>query len=239
MMKKRQIYAIHCAVILMVLISCSTAKSQWYAGASARMLTDAKSFGGSFEIGKEYSFGWLFIQGAYINRLLNYDQTFFGFIGSSQVPFGYGIGPGDVSFPKSTVVGGVTYAQGTYEAKTYSAYIPRGPQYVISTSYCYILSHSIMLGPTIGFAVQNQSPVAATNDIEGTPSAPLYGPLISAGSIPENYPPESYTSAGKIIIVGNFGGCVKISLSGRDRPALLILDYATQTGAGAGLAFPL
>ncbi len=126
MMKKRQIYAIHCAVILMVLISCSTAKSQWYAGASARMLTDAKSFGGSFEIGKEYSFGWLFIQGAYINRLLNYDQTFFGFIGSSQVPFGYGIGPGDVSFPKSTVVGGVTYAQGTYEAKTYSAYIPRG-----------------------------------------------------------------------------------------------------------------
>lgn len=231
-MIKRQGLAAICAVILIVLLSSSAAKSQWDAGASVRMLSDAKSFGGSFEIGKQYSFGWLFLQGAYVYRRFDYNKTFFGFIQPNYYPNGYAIGPGAVEFPERTEVGGFAYAAGAYTAKTYAAYLPLGSQFVISATYCYPLSKRIIVGPMIGIALQNQAPVAATSEIEGHQSAPLYGPMISEGS---DFPPAS----DKMAVVGNFGGCVMIALSNSVNPALLMLDYATETGAGAGLAFPM
>jgi hypothetical protein len=210
----------------MVLISCSIAKSQWYSGASARMLSDEKSWGGSFELGKQCSFGWLFVQGAYINHQFDYDQTF------NEVTY-FPQGEGVFTVERTTVLGGRTYAPGEYSASAYSAYFPHGPEYTISATYCYPLTGSIMFGPTIGIVYQNQAPVAAVevSEINNVPQY-LYGPFAPPG---EDSPILPGT---KRIIVGNFGGCVKIALSGRDLPALLILDYANETGAGAGLAFP-
>ena len=108
----------------------------------------------------------------------------------------------------------------------------KGPEYTISASYCYPLSGSIMFGPTIGIVYQNQAPVAAVG-VSNNNNVPqyLYGPFAPPGEDSPVLP------GSKRIIVGNFGGSVKISLSGRDRPALLILDYATQTGVGAGQRF--
>ncbi|MFI5200815.1 MAG: hypothetical protein ACHQNE_00325, partial [Candidatus Kapaibacterium sp.] len=149
---KRPFCVANSAAILMVLLSFSPAKSQWYAGANARMLTDAKSFGGAIEGGKQFSFGWIFLQGAFIDRRFDYIQTFSAFIDHSGNPFEFAIGPGSVSFPGRLVVGGVAVAAGLYTAKTSTAYFPLGPQYVVSATYCYPVFSWLMFGPTIGIA---------------------------------------------------------------------------------------
>ena len=245
-MVKRRNYSANCAVIVIILLSCSAAKSQWYAGASARMLSDAKSFGGSFEIGKEYTFGWLFLQGAFINRQFSYNQTFSSFIETGVVN-DFAIGPSAVTLPRETTLSGTALDAGLYQAKTYTAYFPQGPQFVVSGSYCYRLFSWLILGPTIGVAFERQAPVAAAYAVERntgwiTLSSPVFGPETSIAAMPEDYPnPQNggYNTDDKTIIVGNFGGSIKIALSGSAMSTLLILEYATQAGAGLGVAIPL
>jgi len=103
----------------------------------------------------------------------------------------------------------------------------------------------MMFGPTIGIALERQVPVAAASaitDLHGgwiTLSPPLFGPRITQGAfVDPGYPGTEEDPANKMIIVGNFGGSIKIALSGTAHPALLILDYGTQTGAGLGVAIP-
>jgi hypothetical protein len=219
---------------MIVLLSCSAAKSQWYTGTSVRVLSDAKSFGVSLEVGKQYSFGYLFLQGAYINRQFTYEQTFTGLLNTGYY-VGYGIGINEVSFPQAGVIDGRFFDAGTYPAQTYVAYFPKGPEFVFSASYCYPLFNFMMLGPTIGVVFQNQAPIYAARDIGGFESlAPLYGPAITNGLNSSSAVPN------KRLIFGNFGGCIKISLfSANPNTSLLILEYATQTGTGLGLEVPI
>jgi hypothetical protein len=215
------------AGIFIILLLCNSASAQWMIGASGHALIlpashndyntgSALSAGISIEVGREFSFGWLFLEGTWINHLLVYDQT---------VPQIYQNQSGQtvVLLDKEGSYGGRVFDAGFQSGQGYSAYYPSGPQYFISATYCYVLDSLIMFGPVIGFGWQKEVAVQAATiedpNNSGVYSSPVYGP--PGGGAPGTE------------IVGNFGFAVKISIKGT-----ILIEYATKTGAGLGYAVP-
>jgi hypothetical protein len=214
-----------CVVVLILLLRCSPASAQWMIGGSAHTLIlpssnndynsgSALSMGISIELGHEFFFGWIFLEGTWINHMLVYNQS---------VPEIYHDQSGQtvVYLASAGSYGGREFAAGFQSGQGSTAYFPGGPQYFVSASYCYPLDSLIMFGPIIGIGLQNQISVPAATIEDpyqsGVFSSPVYGP-------------PSLSSSGKVI-VGNFGLSVKLSIGGT-----LMLEYATKTGAGLGYA---
>jgi hypothetical protein len=214
-------------VILFLLLRCGTACAQWMVGASGHALIlpasnndyntgSALSTGISIEVGREFSFGWLFLEGTWINHRLVYNQT---------VPQIYQNTSGQtiILLNNAGSYGGIEFPAGFQSGQKYSASFPSGPQYFISASYCYVLDSLIMFGPVIGFGWQKDVAIQAATIQDPNNSAvyssPVYGP--PGGGNPGTE------------IVGNFGFAVKITVK-----VMILLEYATKTGAGLGVGVP-
>jgi hypothetical protein len=216
-----------CAVVLIILFLSVRASAQWMVGASGHALIlpssnndyntgSALSSGISIEVGREFPFGWLFLDGTWINHRLVYNQT---------VPQIYQNTSGQtvILLNNAGSYGGIEFPAGFQSGQKYSASFPSGPQYFISASYCYVLDSLIMFGPIIGFGWQKDVAVQAATMQDPNNSAvyssPVYGP--PGGGNPGTE------------IVGNFGFAVKITVK-----VMILLEYATKTGAGLGVGVP-